>query len=62
MNEHEIKAGLTERRSALRLVASQIKPLPEEVSPSEQFRRRTRRRLLALASPSWTRSRTRSAA
>jgi hypothetical protein len=42
--KHEIKA----ERPNLRLVASQIKPLPEEVSPSDRFRRRMRRRLLAL--------------
>jgi hypothetical protein len=37
-------------------VASQIKPLPEEVSPSDRFRLRMRRRLLALKSASNTRS------
>ena len=39
-----------QEKPALRLVASQIRPLPEEVSPSDRFRRRMRRRLLALKS------------
>jgi hypothetical protein len=49
------EAAKTERPN-LRLVASQIKPLPEEVSPSDRFRLRMRRRLLALKSSSNTRS------
>ena len=60
MAGHELSKEARSERPNLRLVASQIKPLPEEVSPSDRFRRRMRRRLLALKS--WPNSRSGQAA
>ena len=50
MRNSESNPEAKHEKPALRLVASQIRPLPEEVSPSDRFRRRMRRRLLALKS------------
>jgi hypothetical protein len=53
MDRDEVTAKRTENETALTEVASLIRPLPDNVTPSEEFMRRMRIRLLKLeAKPS----------
>jgi len=48
MDRDEITARRMEEETALKEVASLIRPLPDNVIPSEEFMRRMRLRLLKL--------------
>ena len=48
MDKEHAEAGTNKDEEALSHVASLIRPLPENVTPSEEFLRRTRLRLLKL--------------
>ena len=48
MNEETVMVNPAQNKDALVRVASLIRPLPDNVTPSEEFLRRTRLRLLRL--------------
>lgn len=48
MDRDEVTARRMEKETALQEVASMIRPLPDNVTPSEEFLRRMRLRLLKL--------------
>lgn len=48
MEQDEVRMKREERQDDLTQVASMIRPLPDNVIPSEEFLRRTRLRLLRL--------------
>jgi hypothetical protein len=57
MDSNTIAAIPTSERGELRLVASLIRPLPQDVAPSDEFLRRMRGRLLRLTASAASRER-----
>jgi hypothetical protein len=49
MNSEHVKHLIAEAAPELEVVAAKIRPLPENVIPSDEFLKRTRLRLLQLA-------------
>ena len=57
MNANNIATLPASETGELRQLASLIRPLPEEVAPSDEFLRRMRGRLLRLTAPASSRER-----